>query len=292
MLERGRIGLLAAYWARTIGRSQQFRMLIHVDFTSGRCVLAEQRQATILEGLEKAGAVTVAELAERFAVTGETIRRDLAKLADRGRLVRTHGGAVRVDGSEAESPFAVRRAARGDEKRAIGRFAAASIRAGDVIAIDASTTGLEVARQLPLESGAPVTVVSNGLDVVRHLAARSGVEVICTGGEFDVDGACFVGPIAEATLRRFAFDRAFVSCRGFDARRGASESSPLHAAIKRQMLDLADEALLLVDSSKVGLRSVAFYAEPSEFAAIVSDAPRPRSEPSADGDRWRVATPP
>lgn len=252
-------------------------------------MLAKEREAVILRNLDQSGAVTVADLADRLAVTGETIRRDLAKLASNGRLVRTHGGAVQAESDAVESPFAVRRIDRAEQKRAIGELAAQSVRPGDVIAIDASTTCLEVARQLPAALGCqPVTVVSNGLDVVRCLSNRDGIEVICTGGEFDIDGACFVGPIAEATLRRFAFNNAFVSSRGFDADRGASEASPLHAAIKHEMLSLADQSWLLVDASKIGVRSVCYFAEPTEFAQIVSDAPPPeRTSGGLKVDHWQ-----
>lgn len=253
-------------------------------------MLAKERESAILRKLDQSGAVTVAELAGRLAVTGETIRRDLAKLAGRGRLVRTHGGAVRAEAEAVDSPFAVRRIDRAEQKRAIGEIAARSVSPGDVIAIDASTTCLEVARQLPTAvGGQPLTVVSNGLDVVRCLSNRDGIEVICTGGEFDPDGACFVGPIAEATLRRFAFSRAFVSCRGFDAGRGASEASPRHAELKREMLSLADETWLLADASKIGVRSVCYFAAPNDFAQIVSDAPLP--EPGSDrleASRWQA----
>ncbi len=255
-------------------------------------MLAKEREALILRNLDQSGAVTVADLADRLAVTGETIRRDLAKLAKNGRLVRTHGGAVRVEADAADPPFAVRRTDRAEQKRAIGVLAAQSVRPGSVIAIDASTTCLEVARLLPsVVEGQPLTVVSNGLDVVGCLSNRDGIDVICTGGEFDRDGACFVGPIAEATLRRFAFSRAFVSSRGFDVERGASEASSLHAAIKNQMLSLADETWLLIDSSKLGVRSVCSFADPTDFARIVSDAPLPeQSSGRLAADRWHQAS--
>ncbi|MEO1498477.1 MAG: DeoR/GlpR family DNA-binding transcription regulator [Planctomycetota bacterium] len=255
-------------------------------------MLPKQREAEILSDLDRRGVVTVSDLADRLEVTGETIRRDLIKLEGLGRLVRTHGGAVAPSADTVESPFAVRKTDRAKEKRSIGSVAARSVGPGAVIAIDASTTCLEVARQLPaLDAAETITVVSNGLDVVRWLSGRRGVEVICTGGEFDAAGACFVGPIAEATLRRFAFDRAFLSCRGYDDQRGASEASPAHAALKLQMLHQADAAWLLVDSSKIGTRSGCFFAEATAFTTIVSDKP-----PSADADsraasRWRVAGP-
>ncbi|TWT42889.1 DeoR/GlpR family DNA-binding transcription regulator [Botrimarina hoheduenensis] len=236
-------------------------------------MLAKQRQSLILDGLDRDGEVTVAGLAKRLAVTDETIRRDLAKLAERGRLVRTHGGAVRPTATD-EPPFAQRQSSHASEKHRIGRAAAQLVSAGEVIAIDASTTGLEVARQLPeFPKDCPVTVVSNGLDAVRWLADRTDVKVVCTGGEFDAAGACFVGPLAEASLRQFAFQKAFVSCAALDTTRGPSEASLSHAAIKRTFLAMADEAWLVADSSKFGHRSGCYFAALNDFTGLVTDQP-------------------
>jgi DeoR family L-fucose operon activator len=236
-------------------------------------MIAGQRQNEIFRDLQEQGAVSVTALAERFAVTDETIRRDLAKLARSGRVKRTHGGAVLAASDPSEPPFAIRQTANTAAKRAIARAAAQLIEPGDVIAIDASSTGLELAKLLPeVPPELPITVVSNGLDVVRWLADRADVNVISTGGEFDAAGQCFVGPIAETALRQFAFRRAFVSCRALDATRGAGESCPSHAAVKRAMLVAADESYLLADSSKAAERAMCYFAEPSEFAKVFSDA--------------------
>lgn len=235
-------------------------------------MIAGQRQNEIFRDLQEQGAVSVTALAERFAVTDETIRRDLSKLARSGRVKRTHGGAVLAASDPGEPPFAIRQTANTAAKRAIARAASQLIEPGDVIAIDASSTGLELAKLLPeVPPELPITVVSNGLDVVRWLAERPDVNVISTGGEFDAAGQCFVGPIAETALRQFAFRRVFVSCRALDATRGAGESCPSHAAVKRAMLVAADESYLLADSSKAAERAMCYFAEPSEFTRVFSD---------------------
>ncbi|MEO0531775.1 MAG: DeoR/GlpR family DNA-binding transcription regulator [Planctomycetota bacterium] len=236
-------------------------------------MIARQRQSEIYRDLQVSGAVSVNALAERFEVTDETIRRDLTKLAQGGRVVRTHGGAVLAESDLVEPPFDVRQSANVEAKRAIAARAAAMAMPGDIIAIDASTTGLELAKQLPDGSDEqPITVVSNGLDVVRWLADRPGINVISTGGEFDAAGVCFAGSIAETTLRQFSFRRAFLSCRALDTVRGASESCPAHAAVKRLMLDLAEESYLLADSSKFGQRGACYFAAPDRSTRIITDA--------------------
>ncbi|MGL4512387.1 MAG: DeoR/GlpR family DNA-binding transcription regulator [Lacipirellulaceae bacterium] len=229
-------------------------------------MLAIERHTEILRSLRQSGAVSVIQLAERFAVTDETIRRDLAKLARGGRLVRTHGGAVAIEAGE--PPYVERLVTNVEEKRLLATAAIAYLKPGEVIAIDASSTGLEFARALP---EGDFTVVTNGLDVLRTLAPRTDVALISTGGEYDRAGECFVGPIAEASLRSIAVGLAVLSCRGVDPSCGCSEASPAHASYKRAVLAMAERSLLLVDHTKLGRRSVALFAHPGDFTAVVTD---------------------
>ena len=217
-------------------------------------------------------------------MTDETIRRDLTKLADEGLLVRTHGGAMRPDPDGRDAPFATRRSMNVESKRAIAREALRLIEPGDVIGIDASTTGFELARQLPLRNeGAPITVVSNGLDVIKVLAGRDGISAYSTGGILDEEGTSFLGPIAESTFRQFALKRAFLSCKAFDTERGPSEASPDHAAVKRAMLNAAEESVLLADSTKYGERANFFVASPDSFSTLITDLDKQEGQDAFTG---------
>jgi DeoR/GlpR family transcriptional regulator of sugar metabolism len=259
------------------------------SFSNGpRAVLALERHAEILRSLRESGSVSVVQLAQRFAVTDETIRRDLAKLARRGRLVRTHGGAVASE--VGEPPYVERLDANVAEKRLIATAAVAHLRPNDVIAIDASSTGLEFARAIP---EGEFTVVTNGLDVLRTLAPRDDIALISTGGEYDRAGECFVGPIAETSLRTIAVGLAVMSCRGVDPECGCSEASPAHASYKRAVLVMADRSLLLVDHTKLDRRSVAIFAHPREFTAMITDATSTAERRAAfDRAGARVSIPP
>ncbi|MCA9230581.1 MAG: DeoR/GlpR transcriptional regulator [Planctomycetales bacterium] len=155
--------------------------------------LARDRQHQILNELESSGSVRVTELARQFLVTEETIRRDLDKLGANERLIRTHGGAISVRSDRRDLPIAVRRTTYPEEKRRIARHALAHLEPGDVIALDASSTVLEMAYQLP---DIPLTVITHGLDVARLLMDRHEVEVVVTGGQIDASSASLLGPIA------------------------------------------------------------------------------------------------
>ena len=145
-------------------------------------MLAQQRYREILSRLRKVGGVRVARLAETLRVTQETIRRDLDKLGNEGKLIRTHGGAVPAPDARHDLPFDVRKTANLEAKKAIARQALRHIAEDDILALDASSTAHELARVIP---DIPVTVVTNSVPVTVALLACSRVRVVSTGGRLD-----------------------------------------------------------------------------------------------------------
>ncbi len=142
-------------------------------------MLAIERQREILSVLGKEGSVRVAELAQRFEVTDETIRRDLAKLETQGKIVRSHGGALMSEPEDALRPFAWREVAYEMEKAAIGRMAITRIEEDDSILLDASTTCWHMAKRM---DDIPLTVVTNSLQIPLALSNRNRIDVHILGG--------------------------------------------------------------------------------------------------------------
>ncbi|MCG8450040.1 MAG: DeoR/GlpR family DNA-binding transcription regulator [Pirellulales bacterium] len=235
---------------------------------SQKTPLARQRRVEILSELEDRGSVRVTNLAQRFGVAEETIRRDLDKLSQEGRVARTHGGALSIRNQRFDLPAAVRRNTLAAEKRRIAYQALSHIEENDVLALDASTTVLELVCILP---DIPLTVITHGIDAARLLADRPQIQVICTGGELDAKSTCLLGPIAEESLRRFAINKAFFSCKGVDLERGCSEASIAHASIKRLLMQLTGQSFLLVDHSKFGVRSMAYSGSVYDVDNLITD---------------------
>lgn len=231
--------------------------------------LPPQRRRAILDELGATGAARVADLAQRLGVTEETIRRDLEFLQAEGLLQRTHGGAIAPGADRRELPLAVRQTTHVVEKQVIARVVAERVGEGEVVAFDSSSSALEVARQLP---NIPLVVVTNGIEVLKELATRPQVQVYSTGGQLLRDSGSLVGPIAETAVRNFGITKAIVSCKGIDPRRGASEATVEHAAIKRTMLGMAEQVMLLADHSKLGVQSTSFFATPAECGTLFTDS--------------------
>ena len=137
------------------------------------------RQNDIVSLARASGRVTVEDLAVRFDVTPQTIRRDLNELCDRRVLTRTHGGAL-ISSSVENLSYEARRLIAADAKRAIGTAAAALIPDKSSLFINIGTTTEEVAMALRSHSG--LRVITNNLNVAMTLYPHPSIEVIVVGG--------------------------------------------------------------------------------------------------------------
>jgi len=136
-----------------------------------------------------------------------TIRRDLDRLETEGLIRRTHGGAVTESLGEVELDFTARRNQNARAKRQIGQAAAALVREGDVIFLDAGSTLIAMAEFLV---GKRLTVVTHSLPIADRLAGRDGIEVFLLGGQVRRDLMSVVGYRAEESLASFRLDKAFL----------------------------------------------------------------------------------
>jgi len=229
-----------------------------------------ERHRRILENARRGGTVRTVDLAREFAVAEETIRRDLDLLARGGHLRRTHGGAVDAAVALSELSHEEREVRQLAEKRAIARGAAGLIEAGETLLLDASSTALELAAQLP--AGRSLRVVTYSLEVVQRLAVREDIELVQLGGTYERRGRRFSGLLTEAALRALRIDRFFFSGGGFDPRQGVGDPNPDQARLKALMLAQAAWSCALLDSTKLGAPTDHFFAAPEDFEVLVTDA--------------------
>ena len=231
-------------------------------------MLAAQRQQRILDMLLKSGAVSTARAARALAVSEETARRDFEKLASDGLLSRSHGGAIRLNDSHRDLPLDSRESANVEEKKGLARSALTLINAGDSVFFDASSTVFHLARLLP---NMDLTVLTPALKVAIELARRPAIRVILTGGTVGHSSLSCQGDLAAASLERSHVKKAFFSCRGVDPNRGLSEANIEQADLKRNMMGLAGQTILLADHTKISVKSSWFFAKLSDIGIFVTD---------------------
>ncbi|KQP71538.1 D-beta-D-heptose 1-phosphate adenosyltransferase [Microbacterium sp. Leaf288] len=220
--------------------------------------------------------VSVVELAERFDVTTETIRRDLDHLESAGALRRVHGGAVsRERASTREPSLAERLEHHGGAKAAIGQRALDALGAeftGSVF-LDAGTTTSAVASALiPRLSSARIEVVTHSLTLGNTLAGIPGASLSLVGGRVRGLTAAAVGADTVRAIGALRPDVAFVGTNGVSATFGLSTPDPDEAAVKRAIVESARRVVVVADAEKLGAELLVGFASLSDIDVLVTDA--------------------
>jgi len=232
-------------------------------------VLVAERQKKIVELVNERLSIRVTELSKIFSVTEETIRRDVEKLEKENLLMRSHGGAVSIEKDQGEISYLEREITNAEQKRAIAVAAVRTIEPGDQIVLDASTTAWYVAKELP---DMPLTVLTNSIKVAIELSKKEQIKVISTGGTLLSQSLSYVGPLAERSLSMYHVNKAFLSCKGVHLDRGLSDFNESQALLKKQMIEIADETILMVDSSKFGTRAFSQIVPVTNIDCIITDS--------------------
>ena len=230
-------------------------------------MLPTQRRQAILAEVRQAKAVSADELARRFGVSLETIRRDLRGLRDQGLLERVYGGALSVRSTE--GTFAARSTLHSDRKLAIARLAATLDGPEDTIVIDVGTTALEVARALPASFRG--RVLTNSVPAAMELAAREEVELLLCGGQVRTGDAACSGAHAESFFAEFYADKAFLGSGGVHTQAGLTDYHPPEVITRRTIIAHSAASYVLADSSKLGAIAVHRVCPLSRVTAVLTD---------------------
>jgi len=247
-----------------------------METSEHRDVFARERQQHIARSVEEHGRVRVTDLAERFAVSEVTIRKDLRVLETEGRVVRAHGGALAPSRSRPERAFEVRERLQRTEKERIGAAAVALVIDGESIALDASTTALAMARSLKARGAwVHLTVITNGLRIASELAGHHGITVAMPGGFVRAEALSVVGPLGSGLLEKVNIQKAFMGSAGFTLDTGLSDATDEEAQIKRLIVAAASEVIALVDHTKWGRTAFATFCPTDRLTAVVTDGEAP-----------------
>ncbi len=219
--------------------------------------------------LETQPSLRTIELAKLFNVTDETIRRDLESLDAENKLIRTHGGALRIEKRISDLPLHKRLKENRSAKQEIASKALGLIKETETILLDSSSTALALAEALP---DMKLTIITNAHDVVMPLMAKTKITTILTGGKLDKESHSFGGYLAWNAVKKFSVDKIFFSANGLDLERGASEAVEVHAEFKENVLPLCHEKILLCDSTKFGVRSTRFFADFDMIDKLITDS--------------------
>ncbi|WP_159617271.1 DeoR/GlpR family DNA-binding transcription regulator [Arthrobacter zhaoguopingii] len=235
-------------------------------------MFAEERHRQISTLVRTEGRVSVTDLSERFSITAETVRRDLALLEKDGVLRRVHGGAVARDSaSTRESSIESRQSQYRAEKQRIAKAALDMVPSTGSVILDAGTTTGALAALLATESRTDLTVITHSVPIA-HLISGSSVHLELIGGRVRALTSAGVGSSAVAAFSRLRADVAFIGANGVAEHFGLSTPDTDEAAVKTAIVRSARRVVLLADSSKFGEESLVSFAALEEIDAVITDS--------------------
>jgi DeoR family fructose operon transcriptional repressor len=234
-------------------------------------VYAAERQHAITQLVRERGRMSVVELAERYDVTTETVRRDLSALEDRHLIRRVHGGAVSAEAlTLIEAGLSDRDVSRIEQKQRIAAVAIDLLpRADSTVILDAGSTTVRLARLLP--PNLRMTVITHAVPIAAQLAGSPQIELHLLPGRVRRHTHAAVGPETVEALDQVRADLAFVGANGITVAHGLSTPDRTEAAVKRAIIARARRTVVLADSSKIGIERTIKFAELSDVDALVTD---------------------
>ncbi len=240
-------------------------------------MLPIERRNEILQKLMFDGRVVVGELAEKYGVTEETIRRDLEKLEEDGYAKKTYGGAVRNDSVTGDLPYTVRKQTNVGGKKYIAEIIGSLIQDGDSLLLDGSTTALFTVKSIFAKEN--LTIITNSVEMLLDLPQGHNWNIISTGGFYRSESMAFYGNAAEEKIRNYHTDYAIFSCKGMDTDKGISDTREQFAELKKAFFGSARKVVLAVDHTKFDKISFVHFGDFDDIDVVVTDV-----EPD---ERWK-----
>jgi len=231
---------------------------------------AEERQQAIVAAVATAGRLSVIELADRYAVTTETIRRDLSALERAGLVRRVHGGAVPAHAlSVLETAVSDRDRSSAAEKDRIALAALDLVPDHGCVVLDAGTTTARLAGLIPVDRR--LEVVTHAVPIAARLAGHPAIGLRLLPGRVRPTTQAAVGEDTVEALSRLLTDVAFVGTNGISTKHGLSTPDHSEAAVKRAIVTGARQVVVLADAGKLGEEHLVRFASLEEIDVLVTD---------------------
>lgn len=228
---------------------------------------SETRHQHIYEQLLMNETVRVNELAEKYHVSMETIRKDLNDMEEQGLLTKIHGGAELLQkSSEVSVDFKIN--TNSTAKQKIAHKALSFIEDHSVIFLDPGSTTLALARLLPLKKD--LIVITNSIKIASMICEQKH-ELIFLGGKIQKKAKAAAGSFAINHLDTLHIDTAFMGTDGFKNSNGPTTYSFEEVSVKQHAILHSDHTYLLADASKFDSRGTYMFASFSDFDALITD---------------------
>jgi len=237
-----------------------------------------ERLNSVLAMLAQSGQVDIDDIVAGLGVSHATARRDLDSLDEQQLLTRTRGGAIGRSVAY-DLPLRYKYQQNSEQKQQIALAASALVPRGSVVGLCGGTTSTAIANELSLRADLiepsprpTLTVVTNAINIAAQLAMRPQIKTVVTGGVVHTRSYELVGSYAETVLGSITLDLAFIGVNGIDPVLGPTTHDEREASISALMASRAVRAVLVADSSKIGVKAFATMGDSRLFGTLITDS--------------------
>lgn len=240
-----------------------------VNTGNGQDMLIDERRQHILQLIQEHGRVFVGELSDALGISQITVRKDLDYLQSKGLILRSHGGALKIQSSALIDPSLQEKQAHNfEEKQRIAAAAVTMVKEDQCVILDSGTTTTAIAEGL--KKFTRLTIITNAVNIAALLAGTD-FEVILVGGTLRKNSSSLVGPLAEDNLEEMHADILFLGVDGFDVEIGITTPNLLESRVNRAMVKAAKRVIAVCDSSKFNRRSLSRIVPPNAIHHVITD---------------------
>jgi len=226
------------------------------------------RQKLIFKKITNQGKAKIYELSQEFNVSEMTVRRDLRKLEQEKKIIRSDGNALLVKDLITETPYLKKESERVRQKQEIAEKAISLIQEGNTIILDSGTTTLEIAKLLQNKKN--ITIITNDIKIAAELI-NSKLNVIVTGGELQNEVGALFGSYTSKILSEFYVDILFLGAHAIDTYHGVTTPTFEKSIIKKQMIQASENTWLVSDSNKLNKNLFSKVCNLDEITGFITD---------------------
>jgi DeoR family glycerol-3-phosphate regulon repressor len=234
----------------------------------------EQRHESILTLLKESGSVSIEVLVDHFKVTPQTIRRDLAYLAEQKKLRRHHGGAGSISSTE-NTAYQTRKIMNLEAKQKIAQHVVSMIPNGSSVFINIGTTTETIAQALMHHEN--LQIVTNNLHVASILGAKKDFSVLIAGGEVRQRDGGVIGEATEEFINQFRMDFGIIGISGIEDDGSLLDFDFREVRVAQAIIKNSRRVLLAADSSKFGRYAMVRLGNITQAHDLITDASPPES---------------
>jgi DeoR family transcriptional regulator, fructose operon transcriptional repressor len=231
-------------------------------------LFSDERRQEILKLLEENGRVQVKDLASKFEMSIDSIRRDLSIMEEQGVLKRTHGGAIPITNvRNMAQPRSIRYGEGSVYQNAIAKLAVTFIKENQTVFIGGAAIHYVMLKYLPIDIS--YTIVTNSVEMAYHLRDLDNVQTYLIGGNVKRSGN-ITDALATELVRQFTFDLCFATA-GAISSKGLSTATPEVSIFHKNVFDNSRKIIALVEHFKFGVNMFSGMYPVSRLNVIITD---------------------